>query len=152
RRLRAALGRRPLHTHPSLVVAPPGAVTTTDGKPFGVFTPYHRRWLATRLRDAAATPQRLTLPGDVDTGTVPTQDDICKGATSPDLVKGGETEARSRANRWYADGLPHYDDDHDALGNDNTSRLSAYLHFGCISPLELVTKADRRKRGVDGFV
>jgi deoxyribodipyrimidine photo-lyase len=30
--------------------------------------------------------------------------------------------------------------------------LSPYLHFGCVSPVELVGRADRRKRGVEPFL
>ena len=41
---------------------------------------------------------------------------------------------------WLRSGLEAYDEDHDALGNDNTSRLSPYLHFGALSPLEVVRR------------
>ena len=37
-----------------------------------------------------------------------------------------------------ADGLAHYADERDRPDRDVTSRLSPYLHFGQISPLEIV--------------
>jgi deoxyribodipyrimidine photo-lyase len=151
-RLRRELGDDRVHTHPGLVVAPPGEITTGQGEPFSVFTPYHRRWLEHGTRDIAPTPTRISLPSRIRHGKRLTKDDICPGVVSPELMAGGETEARQRARRWYDDGVRHYDEDHDALARDNTSRLSPYLHFGCISPVELASRADRRQRGVDGYV
>jgi deoxyribodipyrimidine photo-lyase len=151
-KLRHAVGAERVHTHHGLVVAPPGAVTTGSGEAFSVFTPYHRRWVQHGTRDVVPAPTRIALPAGLRPGKPPTKDDICSGDTSPELMAGGETEARSRAKRWYDDGVQDYDDDHDALARDNTSRLSPYLHFGCLSPLELLRRADRRKRGVEGFV
>jgi deoxyribodipyrimidine photo-lyase len=150
-RLRQALGNREVHTHHGLVVVPPGDITTSSGEPFSVFTPYHRRWAQHTMRTMALTPRRISLPARLRHGNVPTKTDICPGATSPDLMTGGETEARRRAKGWYDEGVRHYQDDHDALALDNTSRLSPYLHFGCISPLELVRRADGRNKGAAAF-
>jgi deoxyribodipyrimidine photo-lyase len=157
RRREAALAERlgdrcRLHLHDCHVVLAPEAVTPSAGGHYTVFTPYHRAWLQTAHRDLLPAPGRLRTPTGVRGDDLPTQADICPGQTSPELVPGGETEARRRADAWYADGVAAYPDDHDALARDNTSRLSAYLHFGCISPLELVARADRRKRGTGEFV
>lgn len=131
---------------------PPGVVTPAGAADrFSVFTPYHRRWSATQHREPQPAPRRLRLPDSLDPGRVPEQNDICPGPTSPDLLKGGETEGRRRAARWNDTGVAAYDD-HDALARDNTSRLSPYLHFGCLSPVELVAHADRRRTGVDAFL
>lgn len=124
----------------SLLVVPPGALTATGKDHMSVFTPYFRKWEQQPVRQQAPTPTSVTMPV-VDRGSIPAAEDIASGKTSPDLATGGESEARRRATSWLADGLEAYDDDHDALGNDNTSRLSPYLHFGCLSPLELVRLA-----------
>jgi deoxyribodipyrimidine photo-lyase len=150
-RLRNALGSRELNTHHGLVVVPPGDIATGSGEPFSVFTPYHRRWAQHAMRAMVPTPRKISLPAKIRHGKLPIKTDICQGATSPELMAGGETEARTRAKRWYDDGVRHYEDDHDALARDNTSRLSPYLHFGCISPLELVERADRRNPGAAAF-
>jgi deoxyribodipyrimidine photo-lyase len=152
KRLREALGRRELVTHHSHVVAPPGDVTTGSGESFSVFTPYYRKWAAHRGRGVLPAPERITVPAGVASDPLPGKHDICPGDTSPHLMRGGETEARTRAKRWYDSDVASYDDDHDALANDNTSRLSPYLHFGCISPVELVARADRRRSGVEPFL
>jgi deoxyribodipyrimidine photo-lyase len=149
----ARLGeRRELQLHDSHVVIPPGAIQTAGGGPMSVFSPYHRKWLQTSHRDVVPAPRSLSLPPDVAPGVVPKPDDICPGDTSPDLLRGGETEGGRRVKQWYDVGIADYTDDHDALARDNTSRLSAYLHFGCISPLELISRADRRKAGTDDFI
>jgi deoxyribodipyrimidine photo-lyase len=43
-------------------------------------------------------------------------------------------------DRWLRDGLSAYAQRRDDLAGDATSRLSADLHFGCLSPNELATK------------
>nr|MBA2600478.1 deoxyribodipyrimidine photo-lyase [Actinomycetota bacterium] len=47
--------------------------------------------------------------------------------------------------------LASYEDGHDDLAGNVTSRLSPYLHFGCISPTEVVARAAGRE-GADPFV
>ena len=48
---------------------------------------------------------------------------------------------------WLRDGLSGYEDRHDDLSGDGTSRLSAYVRWGCVSPLELAGEADGRRGG-----
>jgi deoxyribodipyrimidine photo-lyase len=51
------------------------------------------------------------------------------------------------------DGLPRYGELHDDLAADGTSRLSPYLHFGCLSATELVGRtAKRGGAGAAAFV
>jgi deoxyribodipyrimidine photo-lyase len=64
---------------------------------------------------------------------------------------GGEAEARRRLNAWTRRGLGEYGERHDDLAGDATSRMSPYLHFGCISPLEVATKL-RGRVGGEPFV
>jgi deoxyribodipyrimidine photo-lyase len=45
--------------------------------------------------------------------------------------------ARERLSRFLADDVRGYGHGRDALGEDSTSRLSPYLHFGCLSPREI---------------
>jgi len=157
RRLRDALGNRVLHLHHSHVVVPPGSVVPSGagGKDhFAVFSAYHRRWRQADVRRVLRVPDRVLLPRGLDAGRLPSAAEICPGATSPHLPPGGEEAARKRADDWYGGSVAAYDDGgHDDLANDNgTSRLSPYLHFGCISAIELVARGDRRGRGVDAFV
>jgi deoxyribodipyrimidine photo-lyase len=97
-----------------------------------------------------ATPDVVRLPRSLDTGTLPSLTDLVTGPRSPGVVPGGTTAAHGRLEDWVGAGLAEYEDRHDDLPGNATSRLSADLHFGCISPLEAVRAAGRR-RGATPF-
>lgn len=148
-----ALGRRRLITHDSVTVVAPGSITPSGKDHFAVFTPYLRQWEKQPRRAPLAPPATLTLPPRMRCGTVPRQAEICAGATSPDLPAGGETQARLRMQAWLDKGVQRYDALHDDLAADGTSRLSAYLHFGCLSATELAGRtAERGGAGAAAFV
>ncbi len=66
---------------------------------------------------------------------------------------GGESEGRRRSRRWLAARVGGYHERHDDLSGDATSRLSPYLHFGCLSPLDLATRAAAKAGdGAEAFV
>ncbi|MEV0648958.1 deoxyribodipyrimidine photo-lyase [Phytomonospora sp. NPDC050363] len=121
---------------PGVTVVPAGKVRPSGGGDhYKVFTPYWRAWEATTWRDLAEAPKSVTLP-DGMTGDDPR---VILGDTSPStLMPGGEQAAHERLDAW-APRAGDYPDLHDALGEDGTSRLSPYLHFGCVSPLALAT-------------
>ncbi len=52
-------------------------------------------------------------------------------------VKGGSSEALKRLDHFVAEGLANYDTDRNQPHLRGTSELSAYLHFGQISPLTI---------------
>ncbi|GAA1716075.1 cryptochrome/photolyase family protein [Fodinicola feengrottensis] len=120
-----------LRTVDSVGVVPPGAVHPANGDHYKVFTPYWRAWSDTQWRDCHTVPRKITLPDGIDAGSLP----------AGDGAGGGETMARRRMSRWLAGGIADYPNRHDDLPGDATSRLSADLHFGCLSPVELATKA-----------
>jgi deoxyribodipyrimidine photo-lyase len=150
-RLRAALGqqRRQLRCHDEVhTIVAPGRIAPQRKDHFAVFTPYHRRWQQTPWRSPLTAPHRLALPPDLDPGADPTA-----GCRRDERWPGGETEARRRAHHWLRHGLARYHDDHDDLNAEGTSRLSPYLHFGCLSPLELATRAaEHEGEGTEAFV
>ena len=49
----------------------------------------------------------------------------------------------SGCRRFLRAGVREYGENHDALGRDGTSRLSPYLHFGCLSPREVEARLPR---------
>jgi deoxyribodipyrimidine photo-lyase len=72
---------------------------------------------------------------------------------SPALPPGGESRARSQLTAYFRQGLDTYDSTRDDLGADATSRFSAHLHFGTLSPVELVHRAGRHGGpGAEAFV
>jgi deoxyribodipyrimidine photo-lyase len=83
----------------------------------------------------------LLMQAGVTRGRLPALERLVGGSRSPELPPGGETTARRRLSVWLRCGVGAYDADHDDLTGDATSRLSPYLHFGCISPLEVAQRA-----------
>jgi len=142
RRLRRALeseGRR-LHVHDTVTTAvAPGAVTPASSDHFAVFTPYFRQWSGQGLRDGLGAPHAVRVPDGVGSEEPPSRGALT--GLSPALATGGETEGRRRLAAWLRSGIASYEDRHDDLPGDATSRLSPHLHFGTLSPVELVHRA-----------
>jgi deoxyribodipyrimidine photo-lyase len=153
RRLRRALtgSRIELEVFPGVTVVPPGDLVPAGGDHYRVFTPYWRRWREEPRRNVLAAPERIELPAGVETGRLPTLAELGAGQTAPELPEGGETAGRRRLERWLDDGLARYGELADVLAADATSRLSPYLHFGCVSPGEVATRALERE-GSEPFV
>jgi deoxyribodipyrimidine photo-lyase len=143
RRLRAACdaGRLAFHAMPGATVIPPGDLAPARAACYRMFTPYWRRWHVAARRPPAATPRRIVVPERLARGRAPALRRLVPGAPSRGVPAGGEAEARRRLTRWLARGLADYERLHDDLAADGTSRLSAHLHFGCLSPLEVVERA-----------
>ena len=125
---------------PGVTVIDPGDVRPGGGSDhYKVFTPYSRAWQAAEWRAEVAAPRKVTLPDGLRVGRMPAIPD----ADSPDTIEGGETAGRRRVATWLKHIGP-YDDLHDDMAADATSRLSAYLRFGCVSPLALANAAGER--------
>ncbi|MFE3035013.1 cryptochrome/photolyase family protein [Streptomyces canus] len=153
-RLRRALeaeGVR-LHVHDTVTTAvAPGVVVPAGSDHFAVFTPYFRRWSQERLRDPLGAPRTVTVPEGVGSEPLPSRADL--SGLSEGLAAGGETEGRKRLAAWLRTGVGAYEDRHDDLAGDSTSRLSPHLHFGTLSPVELVHRARRAGGpGAEAFV
>jgi deoxyribodipyrimidine photo-lyase len=132
-------------------VVPPGCLTPAGADHYRVFTPYWRRWREAPLRSVARAPDRIRLPPGLPRGRIPLIRELTELSPSPGIARGGEKEGRKRLVRWLGDGLHRYDALGDRLDIEATSRLSAYLHFGCISALEVVSRA-RARPDSEGFV
>ncbi|WP_228991346.1 deoxyribodipyrimidine photo-lyase [Streptomyces sp. DH8] len=130
-----------LRVHDAVVTAlPPGRVVPTGGKDhFAVFTPYFRRWEAEGVRGTLAAPRAVRVPGGVSGDALPDRDAIT--GLSPGLARGGEGAGRRLMASWLNGPVADYEDGHDDLAGDATSRLSPHLHFGTVSAAELADRA-----------
>jgi len=146
----AAQGRQLAVHNETLAVVPPGTFAPTDNDHFAVFTPYHRRWTDQPRRPVLDPPSRLESPR-VSKGRIPAAETLCPGDRARYLPEGGEAAGRRRMRAWLRSSITAYADHHDDLASDQTSRISPYLHFGCLSPTELVATAGR-SRGAQAFV
>jgi deoxyribodipyrimidine photo-lyase len=129
-RVRKALGDIDFVRTGSPYAVTPGRVRKQDGEPYRVFTPFRRAWLDHGWRKPAQS--------GVDSARWTT----LKG--SNEIPAGGsELPAGERAalEAWadFRDGaLADYDTGRDRPDRNGTSRLSAYLRWGCVHPRTLL--------------
>lgn len=124
-----------------LIVSKLDTIRTKSDTPHKVFTPFWKAWSQIGRRELASTPRSLQLPANVTLGTLPSLSAITnEDDLSPDVIPGGETAALKRFKAFVAGDIATYKDDNNMPALDGTSRLSSYLHFGCISPLYIETE------------
>jgi deoxyribodipyrimidine photo-lyase len=118
------------------------SIRTVNGGPYTVFTPFHRVWRSRGRRELAPTPRELpAFPRGLDVGQIPTSsEDLGLSQTVEDPARGGEHAGRDAMHAFLRAAVSEYEDGRDDLGAERCSRLSPYLHFGCISPRELESK------------
>jgi deoxyribodipyrimidine photo-lyase len=114
------------------------AILTKYERPYTVFSPFFKNWLKQERRPILRVPGELpALPPGLDAGRLPTLEGLGLEQEASHPAKGGETQARATLERFLRGPIHRYRDSHDALGEDRTSRLSPYLHFGCITPRQI---------------
>jgi len=125
---------------PGVTVVPPGELRPSGGGDhYRVFTPYLRAWEQAARRPVAAAPEKVRLPDGLSAGDLPDLADARRGTGT---FPGGETAGNKRLDAWLRSGGPDgYAGGRNDLAGDVTSRLSPYLHFGCLSPLRLAQAA-----------
>ena len=148
-RLARACGeaRVELLTSGSSSAVEPGAVVPAGGTHYRVFTPYWRAWRAVPLARAATTPRRIVPPPGLPAMRLPAL--ASSRQASGELPHGGETAGRERLTRFFDGRLEGYGERHDDLAGDATSRLSPYLHFGCLSARTVLARSDGREGAED---
>jgi deoxyribodipyrimidine photo-lyase len=139
RRVTQALGTVAVHEHPGLFVLEDlSAIRTQAGDPYAVFTPFHRAWSRAPRRPPHGAPRALPpLPRGLDAGTLPTLGDLGLRQALEDPQPGGEQRARAAMRAFGSGPAAGYEQSRDLVAEPGTSRLSPYLHFGCLSPREL---------------
>ncbi len=121
------------------LLAEPWTVSTADGRPFRVFTPFWKAARERRFRDLVPEPRRID-GGSADSDDL---DDWELLPTRPDWSGGlrgtwqpGERGAHARLDTFLAEHLIDYHR-RDEPGVDATSMLSPHLRFGELSPLQI---------------
>lgn len=158
-----------VHHGASLLV--PGSVLNGQGEPYKVFTPYARA-CRERLRTALPTPSRRPSsqsqhPKDAKATRI-TKDklpEVVKGYQAPNkgtqaFWPAGEDSASDRLTEFANELMAEYDTARDFPAEDGTSRLSASLAAGVLSPVQCLHVAlsinhgelDSGKRGVQTWV
>jgi deoxyribodipyrimidine photo-lyase len=147
RQIRAALTQQGIavHSFRASLLFEPQSVVKDNGEPYRVFTAFWKRCQAQPLyQSPCATPERIR------------SDALARGSALEQLGllpcipwdRGfypqwtpGEAGAHAQAEAFFADDVEEYDTARDIPGVSGTSRLSAHLHFGEISPRVLMNRA-----------
>lgn len=109
----------------------PGTIRNQSGGPFKVFTPFSRAWRARGWNAPATTPRVIPwTDGGVADAALPS----APALGEMQLPEPGERAARERFAAFQESDLEGYDEGRNAMAADATSRLSAYLKYGCIHP------------------
>lgn len=141
-RVRAALAALPepvplIATGSPYAVAP-GRVHTKTDKPFQVYGPFYRAWMAHGWRaPASSDPKAIAWAyspsGDLRSEPLPVEPDVAGIA----LPEPGEAAALA-AWAAFREQLADYPEDRERADRDGSSRLSPYLKIGSIHPRTLL--------------
>ncbi len=128
--------------HRSRTLTDPEAVRTGTGGPYGVYSPFMRA-----VRAAGITARPLPAPSRLVAAPAPASDrleDWLLLPTKPDWAGGlraafapGEANAAAALADFLDGPAAGYAEGRDIPGRVTTSRLSPYLHWGEISPLQV---------------
>ena len=149
-----------VQSFPANLLYEPWTITTAEGNPYRVFTPFWRTCL-----DRGAPREPLPAPTALSTIEVDSDplDDWALRPSAPDWAGGlrdrwtpGEVSAHATLERFATTDLADYDR-RDLPGLDATSHLSPHLRFGEVSPHQVwhrlhgeLSASARRNR--DGFL
>lgn len=131
-----------LRLHEGRFVHAPGTIRTQAGDPYRVFTPFHRSWAETGWSEWAE-PSEADIAGDHGEG-------IPGGGDPP--MAGGSAAARDRLTAFLDGPVDEYHEARDRPDLDATSRLSADLKFGTLSPRLALSEAGDRSDGRRAWV
>jgi deoxyribodipyrimidine photo-lyase len=128
-----------LRLGPGLFIARFSDLATKAGKPFTVYSPFRRAWEDQDRRAVHRAPSDVPMPTRVRSDGIPALEAL--GFDGPareleDRPEPGEAAAVKAMDAWVRGGLADYDTSRNTLARQ-TSRMSQYLHFGCLSPLWL---------------
>lgn len=106
------------------------------------------------VRAEVPEPERVSLPDGVDAGNLPTLTDLGFDDAAPDpraAIRhvGGETAALDRLDAyfWNRDQLKNYKyTRNNLLGEDYSSKFSAWLAYGCLSPRRIYWQVKQYER------
>jgi deoxyribodipyrimidine photo-lyase len=129
-----ALGIVPIVGTGSPYAVTPGRVTKRDGTPFQVFTPFARAWREHGWRPPARRPAEVPWLSGVRSDDPPERPDIGDVV----LPAAGESAATAAWELFRDQRLSGYADRRNIPAANGTSRMSAYLKYGCIHPRTLL--------------
>ncbi len=132
-----------VHSYNGSLLWEPWEVLKADGMPYKVFTPFYRR----RCLSASPPRQPYPAPEKIQFSLVDVECLTLKGLRLLPTVKWDEKfsnvwdmtvkGAVNTLNQFIEGGITNYKKGHDSPAEKSVSRLSAYLHFGQLSPQQI---------------
>jgi deoxyribodipyrimidine photo-lyase len=143
---------RAVRSFADVTVFEPDEILSGAGKPYTVYTPFRKRWRAriAEVGDELLRERRLRqfapLPDELRDEPIPTAEEL--GVTAVQgLPPGGEAAGLTRLKHFLdlgnPDGVRGYETQRNLMARPATSRLSAYLHLGCIGTMRCLRDAIR---------
>jgi deoxyribodipyrimidine photo-lyase len=129
------------HRHGGFLLHEPESIRNGSGEPYKVYTPYSRACFASGEPRALKPVPQFEIYPNVKSDhlshwhLLPTKPDWSGGLS--ESWKPGEENAQGLLYQFLDDGLADYAEGRDRPDKPFTSRLSAYLHFGEISPHQI---------------
>jgi deoxyribodipyrimidine photo-lyase len=132
------------HGFRSALLSEPGEIKSQAGSPYQIFTPYWRRFIE-QVAVPAPQPSPRTIAAPISWPTTLALKDLNLLSKIPwyqTLVahwQPGEAAARDALKRFTTTGLRNYAQTRDRPDLNSSSRLSACLHHGELSPAQVWT-------------
>jgi deoxyribodipyrimidine photo-lyase len=133
---------------PGSLLNEPGSVLTQGGGPFKVFTPFWRA--CRRVESAPPVAKSQSSWSDYAQSDALSQWQLLP--ENPDWAGSwldhwtpGESGAQERLHAFLDDAVSRYADERDLPAVDATSRMSAHLHHGEISPRQIWAMCEQKK-------
>lgn len=138
----------------------PWEVSTNESRPYQVFTPFWKSARTTRVPgETLPEPKRIARPDKSLPSlaiselellpTIPWHQEVIR-AWQP-----GEIGGQKRLREFLGDPITEYDQGRDFPAQTSTSRLSPHLHFGEVSPRQILHSIEQRKlegRSIEAFI
>ncbi len=132
--------------HPgAYIVDDPGAIRSGQDRPYTVFSPFAKAWREVERREPENRPEKLKPVSGVETGSIPSLNQLGFDEPIPETsFEPGEAAAREAARLFRNGGVAAYADERNSPAG-GSSRLSPYIRWGCLSPLELELKLGMKR-------
>jgi deoxyribodipyrimidine photo-lyase len=111
----------------------PEEILTGDGKPYRVYTPYSKNWLAQPKEKPLPKLNHLSTPPSPVSDPLPTLETWALPVSHANILPAGEKAARERFRIALEQKISAYSDQRDIPSLDGTSRISQDLRFGLLS-------------------
>jgi deoxyribodipyrimidine photo-lyase len=134
-----------VHTYKDGVILEPSEVCKADGTTYVVFTPYSKLWRTKAEVKVLGLPRFKKVPADLPSLPMPTLGQLGFSHTMT-LPPGGERAGIERLRGFIADSLLRYGSQRNFPIQDGTSRISADLRFGTLSPRQVLAAAQQTIR------